>query len=124
MELSEGLLIHFPLAFKKDQAASGTTYSTGWINVRGQARIEGIIRTNKLPDDGFPEIAWSSDGQNADQVIVIQQLPSPGVAAYVYEVDFRNVQRFVRIRFKQSTGAPATFRWELYAKPVSGGPQL
>lgn len=121
MELSQGLLIHLPIAFKKTNAANGTTYDSGWINVRGQARIEGNIRSDKIPDAGFPELSFSTDGVNADRVIVIPQDAGAGVADFVYRIDYRIQQRYVRLRFKQTTGAAGTFRWEAYARPDSGG---
>ncbi len=115
--------------------AQNSLYSTGWLNVRGQARIEGYVTNTKAFAEAGPPgsgagilLEWSDDPGGGSPVtrtkVIAQDGGDPTTGKFVYPIDVRNLSRFVRISFKTPGGAGNTSpQAEVYARPDSGGPQ-
>ena len=112
--------------------ASGAEFVSPWFNVRGQARFVGRI-TSTQPMDLNPGSAnWPffefttrpplSGAATIDGARSVPQDADPAEPAgkYVYPVDQRCLGAFGRFRLKQTNGAAATVRIELYSTPIDG----
>jgi hypothetical protein len=127
-------LLFFPFWFAGvgNTVASGVELSSQFQNVFGQARIEGLITSGALADPapggstpGYPRVEFSPDGVNIGRTVMIPQDPNPYAAPagqFAYPIDVRITDRFVRVKFRQSSGSAASISYCVSARPDAGGP--
>ena len=125
-------LCELPFWYLQINSISATEYSSEFVSCAGQARVEGLIQCGAPGDaavgtaPGYPRVEFSDDGVQTKRYVMIQ---ADGAAyatngqGVVYPIDLRCLGKFVRVKFKQSSGNPQALKVSVSTRPDGAGAQ-